>query len=86
MANKWITHIKKTMKTMKRKGTYKKGLGLKQVITEAKKTWHKGGADPEPMAEKVDTAQDSDTEEPTGKMDAGRRRRSNKRTRRHRRR
>jgi len=46
MANKWITHIKKTMRTMKSKGTYKKGLGLKQVITEAKKTWKKhGGAD-----------------------------------------
>ena len=26
---------------MKSKGTYKKGMGLKQVIKEAKKTWHK---------------------------------------------
>ena len=42
MANAWITHIKKTMRTMKSKGTYKKGLGLKQVIKEAKKSWHKG--------------------------------------------
>ena len=33
------------MKRMKSKGTYKKGLGLKQVILEAKKSWHKGGAD-----------------------------------------
>jgi hypothetical protein len=35
---------------MKSKGTYKKGLGLKQVIKEAKKSWHKGkkgGADDE---------------------------------------
>lgn len=54
MANKWIVHIKKTMKTMKSRGTYKKGMGLKQVIKEAKKSWHhakKGGADPD--AEKV---------------------------------
>ena len=41
MANKWIIHIKKTMKTMKSRGTYKKGMGLKQVIKEAKKSWHK---------------------------------------------
>ena len=40
MANAWLMHVKKTMKTMKSKGTYKKGQGLKQVIKEAKKTWH----------------------------------------------
>ena len=45
MANKWIAHIKKTMKSMKSKGTYKKGMGLKQVIKEAKKHWKKGGAE-----------------------------------------
>jgi hypothetical protein len=47
MANKWIVHVKKTMRQMKSRGTYKKGMGLKQVIKEAKKTWHKhkGGAD-----------------------------------------
>ena len=48
MVNKWIVHIKKTMKTMKSRGTYKKGMGLKQVIKEAKKSWHhvkKGGAE-----------------------------------------
>jgi hypothetical protein len=53
MANKWLAHIKKTMKHMKSKGTYKTGMGLKQVIMAAKKTWHhakksvglKGGAD-----------------------------------------
>lgn len=46
MANHWLTHVKKTMKTMKSKGTYKKGDGLKKVIKEAKKTYkkHKGGA------------------------------------------
>lgn len=40
MANKWLAHIKKTMKLMKSKGTYAKGKGLKQVIMAAKKTWH----------------------------------------------
>lgn len=46
MANKWLMHVKKTMKTMKSKGSYKKGDGLKKVIMEAKKSWKKtGGAD-----------------------------------------
>ncbi len=39
MANAWIVHVKKVMKTMKSKGTYVKGKGLGQVIKEAKKTW-----------------------------------------------
>jgi len=43
MPNKWLAHIKKTMKQMKARGTYKKGMGLKQVILAAKKTWHKKG-------------------------------------------
>jgi hypothetical protein len=45
MANKWLTHVKHTMKTMKSRGTYKKGDGLKKVIMEAKKSYkkHKGG-------------------------------------------
>ena len=54
MANKWITHIKKTMRRMKSKGTYAKGKGLKQVILEAKKTWakvKKGGAESESDSE-----------------------------------
>jgi len=41
MANAWLTHVKKTMKQMKSKGTYKKGDGLKHVIKEAKKTYKK---------------------------------------------
>jgi hypothetical protein len=48
MPNKWLAHVKKTMKNMKAKGTYEKGKGLKQVIMAAKKTWHKakkGGGD-----------------------------------------
>lgn len=39
MANAWLAHVKKTMKQMKSKGTYKKGMGLSQVIKEAKKDW-----------------------------------------------
>jgi hypothetical protein len=47
MPNAWLAHVKKTMKHMKSKGSYKKGDGLKKVIMEAKKTWKKhGGADP----------------------------------------
>lgn len=41
---------------MKSKGTYKKGMGLKQVIKEAKKSWHsvkKGGADDSSVEEPV---------------------------------
>jgi hypothetical protein len=45
MANPWLSHVKKTMKTMKSKGTYKKGDGLKKVIMEAKKSYKKGGSD-----------------------------------------
>jgi hypothetical protein len=48
MPNKWLAHVKKTMKQMKTKGTYEKGKGLKQVIMAAKKTWSKvkkGGAE-----------------------------------------
>lgn len=41
MANAWLTHVKATMKTMKSKGQYKKGDGLKKVIKEAKKTYSK---------------------------------------------
>jgi len=44
MANKWLTHVKKTMKQMKSRGMYKKGDGLKKVILAAKKTYKKGGA------------------------------------------
>lgn len=42
MANAWLAHVKKTMKQMKSKGTYKKGDGLKKVIMEAKKSYTKG--------------------------------------------
>jgi hypothetical protein len=90
MANKWLVHIKKTMKKMKAAGTYKKGLGLKQVILAAKKTWHKakkGGADDDgalvdvPLDDVKDSKSDSTSEQPApedsntiGKALGGRRR------------
>ena len=62
MANKWLAHVKKTMKRMKTSGTYKKGDGLKKVILEAKKSYKKGGADddkamPEPAVPVVPAAE-----------------------------
>lgn len=42
MANRWLAHVKSTMKRMKSSGTYKKGDGLKKVIMAAKKTYSKG--------------------------------------------
>jgi hypothetical protein len=86
MANKWITHIKKTMKTMKSRGTYKKGMGLKQVIKEAKKTWAKvkrgggeGSSSEEEEAEKTEE-DDAAAALPMG----GRRRRKHGKTQRRR--
>jgi hypothetical protein len=77
MANKWLVHIKSTMKTMKRKGTYKKGMGLKQVIMEAKKTWKKhrgGGTDGEGVSE-----EDTPMSPPEGGRRKTRRRRHSRR-------
>ena len=91
MANKWLTHVKKTMKVMKRKGTYKKGLGLSQVIKEAKKTWHKkGGAEdekPKPIDADVAPAMEGGEDEEempptTESTTAGRRRRGSRKTKR----
>ncbi len=62
---------------MKRKGTYKKGLGLAQVIKEAKKSWHKrGGADEKPK--EIDIP-DMPMNEPPSSQEAGRRRRATRR-------
>lgn len=75
MANKWIVHVKKTMKQMKSKGTYAKGKGLGQVIKEAKKTWKKhGGGGTEPS-----TSTEPSTDSPTPTTMGGRRTRKNKR-------
>jgi hypothetical protein len=73
MANKWLAHVKKTMKQMKSRGQYKKGDGLKKVILAAKKTYSKGkkgGAE--------DGASVSDTEEPAAAPAEGARRRGRK--------
>jgi hypothetical protein len=53
MANKWLTHVKKTMRKMKSAGTYHKGDGLKKVIKVAKQSYHKGGYDSESDEESV---------------------------------
>ena len=82
MANKWIAHVKKTMKRMKSRGTYKKGMGLKQVIMEAKKDWHKvksGGGESE---EEEETATVVESEQSEGM--GGRRRRKHRKTHRRR--
>jgi len=81
MANKWIAHVKKTMKRMKSRGTYKKGMGLKQVIMEAKKDWHKvksGGGESE--EEEKATVVEAEQSEGMG----GRRRRKHGKTHRRR--
>jgi hypothetical protein len=64
------------MKTMKAKGTYKKGEGLKQVIKAAKATYHKGhkgGADDE------DEKEDEEEKAAKALFDGGRRRRRTRR-------
>ena len=66
MANKWLAHVKKTMKAHK-------GLKFGQVLKLAKKTYSKkGGAD---MPEEASTSSD---EEMTSVPAAGRRRKSKK--------
>jgi hypothetical protein len=85
MANKWITHIKKTMKTMKSRGTYKKGMGLKQVIKEAKKTWAKvkrGGGESSSEEEQAEVIQKKEEEKEVEL--GGRRRRKHGKTQRRR--
>jgi hypothetical protein len=81
MANKWLAHVKKTMKQMKSRGQYKKGDGLKKVILAAKKTYSKGKKGGADEAESV-----SDTEEPAAAPAEGarRRRKTARKTRRHR--
>jgi hypothetical protein len=94
MANKWLMHVKKTMKTMKSRGTYKKGDGLKKVILEAKKSYkkHKGGAEGDSSSSSSDDtaaapapAPMADAPAPEVEPDApagGRRKRGTRRTRR----
>lgn len=83
MPNAWITHVKKTMRTMKSKGTYKKGMGLKQVIKEAKKSWKKvkkGGAEEE--AEPVPKVEEGAVAPPAVEEGGRRRKRGSKTARR----
>jgi hypothetical protein len=86
MANKWLAHVKKTMRKMKSSGQYKKGDGLKKVILAAKKTYSKskkGGAD-------SDSDEETPTPTPTPETETGetpapggrRRRRTGRKTRR----
>lgn len=82
MANKWLSHVKKTMKKMKSSGSYKKGDGLKKVIMAAKKTYKKGGAD-EPDSEPMVAAGLGTVGESSDV--GGRRRRGTRKTRRSRR-
>jgi hypothetical protein len=84
MANKWITHIKKTMKQMKSRGTYKKGMGLKQVIKEAKKSWSKAkrGGGEDSSSEEEEAEKKEETAEVVG--EGGRRRRKHRKTQRRR--
>ena len=75
MANKWLAHVKKTMKQMKSRGQYKKGDGLKKVIMAAKKTYSKGkkgGADGDESVPAADTGSVSGSD--SGTPAAGRRR------------
>ena len=81
MANKWLAHVKKTMRKMKSSCAYKKGDGLKKVILAAKKTYSKGkkgGAESESDEEKpvTDAAPAVDAADAT----AGRRRRRGRKT------
>lgn len=99
MVNAWLAHVKKTMKTMKKNHSYKKGMGLKQVISAAKKTYHKGkkhhgGEESDPDDEETPkpvatglSQKSVEDENPDGSVGGRRRRRrSTGRTRRHRRR
>ena len=77
---------------MKSKGTYKKGMGLSQVIKEAKKSWksHKrGGAESDSSSDEEEVKPIDVPDMPEASSGEGgrrRRRSSRKQTRRHRRR
>jgi hypothetical protein len=80
MANAWLAHVKKTMRSHK-------GMKFGQVLKMAKKSYkkHRGGedsdSDNEPSKITVDSSENSN-----GSTGGRRRRRSTRRTRRHRRR
>ena len=76
MANKWMTHVKKTMKKM---SSQKKSMGkgwFKHVLKAAKSSYHKkGGAD--------EVAPETSADESVKAAMGGRRRRTHKRGRHH---
>jgi hypothetical protein len=86
MANKWMTHVKKTMKKM---SSQKKSMGkgwFKTVLKAAKSSYHKkGGADSDSDSEtKPESAEESTVESPSLAASlGGRRRRKTHKKRRH---
>ena len=91
MANRWLAHMKKTMRKMKIKKTYKKGMGLKQVIAQAKLTYRKGkrgGAEddkvsyPPQQVRKVGRGDGEEEEEEVALSEEGGRRRTRRKSRR----
>jgi hypothetical protein len=82
MANKWLAHVKKTMKQMKSRGQYKKGDGLKKVILAAKKTYSKGKKGGAEDGEKSETDEESMAAPAPAAEGARRRRKTARKTRR----
>jgi hypothetical protein len=84
MPNKWMTHVKKTMKKM---SGQKKSMGkgwFKTVLKAAKSSYHKkGGADPEPAAESTEDDASKASDSSLAAAMGGRRRRTRKHRRRH---
>jgi hypothetical protein len=84
MPNKWMTHVKKTMK---RESSKKKSMGkgwFKHVLKSAKASYHKkGGGDSDPPVPKPEEEAPA---KPEGEgMEGGKRRRSRRKTHRKRR-
>ena len=83
MANKWMTHVKKTMKKMSSK---KKSMGkgwFKSVLKEAKHTYHKGGGmETVTPSTSEETKEAEEVKEP---VEGGKRRHHGKKTHRRRR-
>ena len=75
---KWRSHVSKTMKQMKARGTYKKGDGLMKVLKEAKKTYKKRGGADEGAAGPAEPKPES----PAPVSEGGRRRRTRRHARR----
>jgi len=83
MANKWMMHVKKTMKKM---SGQKKSMGkgwFKSVLKAAKSSYKKhGGADPEPARDLKDTVVEPSDASVSSAV-GGRRRKTHKKRRQH---